>query len=90
MKNYHITYSYKHQNNVVIVDCDIEEVHKSDIKRGDTILLDNGDTKTICMNNLTWDKFLGRCICGDSYNIGRKLVKRVHNLRIGTPKQFGF
>ena len=45
MKNYHITYSYKHQNNVVIVDCDIEEVHKADIKRGDTILLDNGDLR---------------------------------------------
>ena len=90
MRTYHITYSYKHQNNVVIVDCDIEEVHKSDIKRGDTILLDNGDTKTICMNNLTWDKFLGRCICGDSYKLGNKRVKRVHNLKIGTPKQFGY
>lgn len=86
MKNYHITYSYKHQNNVVIVDCDIEEVHKVDIKRGDTILLDDGSTKTICMNNLTWDRFVGRCICGDSYKMGGKLVKRVHNLKIYTQK----
>ena len=61
-------------------------MHKSKIKHGDTILLGNGDTKTICMQDLTWDRFVGRCICGDSYKMGGKLVKRVHNLKIYTQK----
>ena len=84
MNTYHITYNYKHDDRIFVVDCDIEEVHKTDIKSGDTILLDDGSTKTICMNNLTWDSFVGRCICGDCYRLGYKLVKRVKSLKMGT------
>lgn len=90
MNTYHIQYSYKHNGNIFVADCDIEEVYKTAIKAGDTILLDNGDTKTICANDITWDTFIGMCICGTSYRLGYKLVKRVRSLKIGTPKQFGY
>ena len=90
MNTYHIQYSYKHNGNIFVVDCDIEEVHKQKIQGGDTILLDNGSTKTICLDNLTWDSFVGICICGDCYKLGKKSVKRVRSLKIGTPKQFGY
>lgn len=70
--------------------CDIEEVNKEKIKGGDTILLDDGVTKTICRQDITLNSFVGRCICGDSYKIGKRLVRRVLNLKIGTPKQFGY
>lgn len=90
MNTYHITYSYKHQNNVVIVDCDIEEVHKTTINAGDTILSDNGVTKTICAQDITLNSLVGRCICGDCYRLGKRLVKRVKSLKMGTPTQFGY
>nr|DAV88718.1 MAG TPA: hypothetical protein [Caudoviricetes sp.] len=90
MNTYHITYSYKLNGRIFVVDCNIEEVHKSDIKRGDTILSDNGNTKTIGRQDISFDSFLGRCICGDSYKLGKKLVKRVTNLKMGTPTQFGY
>ena len=87
---YHITYSYKLNGSVFVISCDIEEVNKEKIKGGGTILLDDGVTKTICRQDIVFDSFVGRCICGDSYNLGRKLVKRVLNLKIGTPAQFGY
>ena len=90
MNTYHITYSYKHDDKIFVVDCDIEEVYKTAIKAGDTILSNNGDTKTICAGNLILDSFVGLCICGDCYRLGHKPVKRVHALKIGTPKQFGY
>lgn len=90
MNTYHVTYSYKHNDKIFIVDCDVKEVHKADIKRGDTILSDNGVTKTICREDITLDSFVGRCICGDSYKLGQKLVKRVKSLKMGTPTQFGY
>nr|DAM96601.1 MAG TPA: hypothetical protein [Caudoviricetes sp.] len=90
MNTYHIAFSYKHNNSIFIVDCDIEEVSKMAIKAGDTILVDNGHTKTICAENISLDSFVGRCICGDSYKLGQKLVKRVINLKMGTPSQFGY
>lgn len=90
MNNYHITYSYKHDDKIFVVDCDIEGVHKADIKRGDTILLDNGVTRTICAQDITLNSFVGRCICGDCYRLGQKLVKRVKSLKMGTPAQFGY
>lgn len=83
MRTYHITYSYKHDNRIFIVDCDIEEVHKTAINAGDTILSDNGDTKTICAQDITLNSFVGRCICGDCYRLGYKLVKRVRSLKTG-------
>lgn len=90
MNTYHIQYSYKHNGNIFVVDCDIEEVHKTEIKGGDTILSDNGDTKTICAQDITLNSFVGRCICGDCYRLGKRLVKRVKSLKMGTPTQFGY
>ena len=90
MRTYHITYSYKHDNRIFVVDCDIEEVHKTAINAGDTILSDNGVTKTICREDITLNSFVGRCICGDCYRLGKRLVKRVHSLKMGTPTQFGY
>ena len=83
MNTYHITYSYKHDDKIFIVDCDIEEVHKTAINAGDTILSDNGDTKTICAQDITLNSFVGRCICGECYRLGCKLVKRVRSLKTG-------
>lgn len=83
MNTYHITYSYKHDDKIFVVDCDIEEVHKTAINAGDTILSDNGDTKTICAQDITLNSFVGRCICGDCYRLGYKLVKRVRSLKTG-------
>jgi len=90
MKTYHVQYSYKHNGNICVVDCDIEEVHKTAINAGDTILLDSGVTRTICAENITLNSFLGRCICGDCYRLGKRLVKRVKSLKMGTPAQFGY
>lgn len=90
MNTYHVTYSYKHEGKIFVVDCDIEEVHKNAINAGDTILSDNGVTKTICRENITLNSFVGRCICGDCYRLGKRLVKRVHALKMGTPTQFGY
>lgn len=90
MNTYHITYSYKHNGRIFVVDCDIEEVHKTAINAGDTILSDNGNTKTICREDITLNGLFGRCICGDCYRLGRRLVKRVHALKMGTPTQFGY
>ena len=90
MNTYHIAFSYKHDNRIFVVDCNIEEVHKTEIKGGDTILTDNGATKTICAEDIKINSFFGRCICGDSYKLGKKLVRRVTNLKMGTPTQFGY
>nr|DAV45517.1 MAG TPA: hypothetical protein [Caudoviricetes sp.] len=90
MNIYHVTFSYKHNGSIFVVDCDIEEVNKTAINVGDTILSDNGITKTICREDITLDSFVGRCICGDSYKLGQKLVKRVKSLKMGTPTQFGY
>lgn len=90
MNTYNVTFSYKHENRKVVVNCDIEEVHKTAINVGDTILSDNGNMKTICREDITLNSFVGRCICGDSYKLGKKLVKRVINLKIGTSSQFGY
>lgn len=90
MNTYHITYSYKHNGRCFVVDCDVEEVHRTAINVGDTILSESGNTKTIGVEDITLNSFVGRCICGDSYKLGRRLVRRVINLKMGTPSQFGY
>lgn len=52
------------------------QVHISTIKAGDTVL-HNGHEKTVCRNNLTRDSFMGQCLFGDSYRLGRKPVTKV-------------
>jgi hypothetical protein len=54
----------------------IDNVHISQIKVGDTIMV-NGEMKTVSGNNLKKGGFCGTTIFGDSYNSGRKLVGRV-------------
>ena len=54
----------------------IIEVHKNDIKAGDTILHDNV-IKTITSTNIKYSEFMGASLFGDSYNLGYKLVKKV-------------
>lgn len=90
MNTYHITYSYKHDNRIFVVDCDIEEVNKEKINGGDTILLDSGVTRTIHAQDITLNSFVGCCICGDCYRLGKRLVKRVKSLKMGAPSQFGY
>lgn len=59
----------------------LENVHICKIVPGNTIL-HNGTLKTVCKNNITWDKDMGTKLFGDSYNLGYKPVKRARILRI--------
>jgi hypothetical protein len=52
------------------------EVHISQIMKGDTIL-HNGQMTTVSQNDIKNCPFMGRSLFGDSYNGGRKLVKRI-------------
>ena len=55
----------------------IEQVHKDEIRAGDTILLD-GEPQTVCNNNIRRGGFCGTTIHGESFKLGYELVKRVH------------
>ena len=52
------------------------QVHKSIIKAGDTIL-HNEKLMTVCSKDIKNNSFFGLTICGDSYNMGNKLVLKV-------------
>ena len=54
----------------------IEETHISKIKIGDTIM-HNGVMTTISGTNIKHDRFMGKTLFGDSYNLGYKSVQRV-------------
>lgn len=56
---------------------ELENVHISRIRVGDTILDQNGLLKTVCRNNITRDPFVGLCLFGDPYRLGTLPVKRV-------------
>ncbi|MEX0597122.1 MAG: hypothetical protein WD512_11535 [Candidatus Paceibacterota bacterium] len=53
-----------------------QNVHISTITIGDTIE-HNGQLKTVTATNIGGDSFIGRTLFGDSYNSGRKQVKKV-------------
>jgi len=53
-----------------------EEVHISTIKGGDTVIHD-GHMRTVGFKNIKYCSFMGTSIFGDSYKIGRTLVKKV-------------
>lgn len=55
---------------------EIRDVHKENIKVGDTILCSDGIMRTVSKNNIT-NGFCGICIFGDSYQLGQKPVKKV-------------
>lgn len=50
--------------------------HITNIKSGD-IVIHNGQTKTVCKNDITNDDFMGVCLFGDSYKLGNTLVEVV-------------
>lgn len=55
---------------------EILNVHKDDIKVGDTILCSDGIMRTVSRNNIT-SGFCGTCIFGEPYNLGLLPVKKV-------------
>lgn len=54
---------------------EIEEIHISQIGSGDTIKHIDG-IRTVCSGNIKRG-FMGITLFGDSYNMGRILVKRI-------------
>ena len=50
--------------------------HISLIRQGDTIL-HNGEERTVCDSDILISSFMGISIFGDSYSMGRKLVKEI-------------
>lgn len=54
----------------------IHEVHISQITKWDTILHTDGFIRTVG-NNIKRDDFFGHTLFGDSYKLGRILVKRL-------------
>lgn len=55
---------------------EIANVHKDDIRVGDTILCADGLMRTVCRNNIS-NGFCGTCLFGDSYRLGHLPVKKV-------------
>lgn len=58
---------------------EIQEVHISTIKVGDTIL-HNGEVKTVNKNYMGYSSFMGHSLFGDSYQLGTILVKKIISL----------
>ena len=56
---------------------EVENVHISMMRVGDTILDTDGLLRTVCRNNIERDPFMGLSLFGDTYNLGTKPVKRV-------------
>lgn len=44
--------------------------HITEIKVGDTIKCRDGVIRTVGQNNIKQDKFMGRSVFGDTYNLG--------------------
>lgn len=57
------------------ITCNIVQVHKDEIRAGDTIVMD-GKLKTVCQNNIKHDSFMGTTIFGDSFMLGLKPVEK--------------
>lgn len=53
-----------------------KEVHKSDIKPGDTILCPDGNLRTVCKKDIKRNNFTGITIFGDPYKSGYQPVKK--------------
>ena len=56
---------------------DIENIHISRIRIGDTIQHTDGTIKTVGKNNIKNSPFMGITLFGDSYRLGTLLVKRL-------------
>lgn len=58
---------------------EIQEVHISTIKVGDTIL-HNGEVTTVNKNYMGYSSFMGHSLFGYSYKLGTVLVKKIISL----------
>lgn len=60
--------------------CKIIMTNIENIKAGDTIMFNN-KLKTVCYNDIKYNKFIGYTLFGNSYNLGTISVKKVliHN-----------
>lgn len=58
----------------------IEEVHISQITKGDTIE-HNGEISTVSGTDIKHSEFMGKTIFGDSYHLGYKPVRKVNILK---------
>lgn len=67
----------------MIMSYDTQLVNKNDIQVGDIIVCKDGKIRTVCRNNITNDSFMGLCLFGDSYHLGREPVTKVMNLKEG-------
>lgn len=54
----------------------IKEVHISTIRAGDTVVLADGLTHTVCKKDITYDRFMGICLFGYNYKCGHEPVKK--------------
>jgi uncharacterized radical SAM superfamily Fe-S cluster-containing enzyme len=54
---------------------EIKPTHISDIKQGDTVMI-NGEMRTVGNNNIK-NGFMGVTLFGDSYRLGREHVQKV-------------
>ena len=59
----------------------IERVHISRVIIGD-VVIHNGISSTVCKKDLDNTPFMGPTLFGDSYRLGRDLVKRVEEVLI--------
>jgi len=59
-----------------ITDLVLQKVHISEIKAGDTVIL-NGQIKTVNEPNIGRCSLLGTTLWGDSYHSGSILIERV-------------
>ena len=61
----------------------IKEVHKSDIKPGNTILCTDGNLRTVCKKDIKRNKFTGITIFGNCYKLGCEPVKKALIEKVG-------
>jgi len=75
--------NFKEYINELDANVKTKDVHISTIKWGDIVIID-GDTKTVGKKDIITGGLLGTTLWGDSYNNGKKLVKKV--VQIGLRK----
>ena len=52
------------------------EIHKDNIRSGDTIACNDGYLRTVCSKDISRGGFYGTTIFGNSYRLGTVLVKK--------------
>jgi len=54
----------------------IKEVHITQIQAGDTVI-HNNKVITVGKKDISYSGFMGKCLRGDSYALGKRLVKKI-------------